>query len=227
MRKKLYLFPLFLLGFCLTITSCLNNDDGNDKIDEEWKSLQENYYNKAAADNSYNALSSQSGNGKIYWKASSVITDSDKTLRITANGTPEFTDTVAVRYEGWYFDKTGEKIIFDSTENPSLRSNLAYSLGDAQSQYPNKKSIQFAVSGTTSGLKTAIAVLDGTLTLLQDMTTGEEREVVIPQELGYKWGVSSYTSPSGGSSYVLIPAYTTLWFRVKLMKIIPMSGLSS
>ena len=58
----------------------------------------------------------------------------------------------------------------------------------------------FRVSGT----------VDGFATMLQHMKVGEQVEVCIPQRLGY--GATAQTS---------IPAYTTLWFRIKLLKIIP------
>ncbi len=213
MTKKLLLFPLIVFAVCLGMVSCVDDDD-DVNIDEEWKSLNEGYYNKVAADASYNALSSQSGNGKVYWKNSSVIVDSKDALRISPEGKPEFTDTVVVRYEGWYLDKEGEKVIFDSTENPSVSSRLAYALTDRDSPYPNKKSIKFAVNG----------VIDGWTTLLQDMKVGEEREVCIPQILAYGSIGSTYYSSTTKSTYPMTPGYTTLWFNVRLLKIIPMKG---
>lgn len=219
MRKKLYLFPLFLLGFFLfTTTSCLNsNHDDEVKVDEEWKALNETRFAKVASDDSFNELSSQSGNGKIYWQKSTEITSVDEgnTVRITVEGKPEFTDTVVVRYEGWFFDKTGDKKIFDSTENPSLKSTVDYNYGVASSAEPNYNKITFTVN----------KVIDGWITLLQDMRVGEERIVCIPQQLGYGGTASTYTPTSTSPTYTLIPAYTTLWFRIKLYKIIPMKGL--
>jgi len=196
--------------------SCVNDDDDDVKIDEEWKSQNDNRFNQVASDGSYNSLSSQSGNGKIYWKNSSVITDSDENiLKVTVSGTPEFTDTIVVRYEGWYFDKNNKKIIFDSTENISFRSDLLYKLGESSNPDPNKKPMQSPVKG----------LIDGWVTLLQDMKTGEEREVCIPQALAYGASGSSYQSSYTGNSYLIIPGYTTLWFNVKLLKIIQMKDL--
>lgn len=216
MRRKLYLFPLFLFSICILITSC-NKDDDDTSIDEEWKSLNETRFNEVAADkSSYTELRSQSDNGSVYWKKSTMIGDSDDALRISPSGNPEFTDTVVVRYEGWYFDKTGEKVIFDSSENPSLKSKIAYSVGASSSPYPNKQPLQGAVSG----------FIDGFSTILQNMQVGDERVVCIPQQLGYGSGGSTYTPVTNGGTYTLIPGYTTLWFDIKLIKIISMSGLS-
>ncbi len=50
--------------------------------------------------------------------------------------------------------------------------------------------------------------IDGYTTMLQNMDEGQQVEVCIPQKLGY--GTSGYNS---------IPGYTTLWFRIKLMKV--------
>lgn len=198
MIKKTYYLLFLCLGIItFSFISC-GSDDDDTAIDEEWKAYQDTEFNKVAADKSvYTEIKSEANNGSVYWKESSVITDSDLATRISPQGTPNFTDTVVVRYEGWYFDTTGKKYIFDSTENPSLNSI-------ANSFIPNKQSVQFAVNG----------VIGGWITLLQDMTVGEEREVCIPQQLAYG---------STGSGY--IPGYTTLWFRLKLLKIKSMKGL--
>ncbi|MEN9918964.1 MAG: hypothetical protein RL662_1400 [Bacteroidota bacterium] len=203
MIKKLFLFPLFLMAISLSITSCLNNDDNEETIDQEWKMLNETRFNKVVSDDLFNELSSQSNNGLVCWKA----------LHITMEGKPEFTDTVMIRYEGWYFDKLGKKIIFDSTENPSLISNINYNLGLAPSKDPNKQQVKFAVN----------SLIDGKTTILQDMRAGEEREVCIPHQLGYGGSPSTYR-PTATTTYTIIPAYTTLWFNVKLIQIIPMKG---
>ncbi|MBD8349229.1 FKBP-type peptidyl-prolyl cis-trans isomerase [Dysgonomonas sp. HGC4] len=217
MRKKLYLFPLFLLGFFMfTTTSCLNSNNDNDvEIDEEWKALNETRFAKVASDDSFNALLSQSGNGKVYWQPSTVITDGNS-VRMTVEGRPEFTDTVVARYEGWYFDRDNKKIIFDSTENPSLISQINYTYGLSSSVQPNYTRSQFTVN----------KVIDGWITLLQDMKVGDERVVCIPQELGYGSVDNTYTpNVTGASTFKIIPAYTTLWFRIKLYEIIPMKPL--
>lgn len=232
MRKKLYLFPLLLLGFFMfTATSCLNNNNDNEvEIDEEWKSLNETRFATVASDPSFNALSSQSGNGKVYWQGSTVITDTDagNILKITVEGKPEFTDTVVIRYEGWYFDKAGEKVIFDSTENPSLRSRIDYTYGKVSSPYPNYTRATFAVNPATSATAAnnyVGGIIEGCSILLQDMKVNDERVVCMPQQLGYGSTASTYSPTTSSPTFTLIPAYTTLWFRIKLYQIIPMKGL--
>lgn len=192
MNKKRYYWFVLLLGITFSFVACVDKDD--DKIDEEWKQFQESEFSKVITDNTFNRLKSQTGNGEVAWKLSTEITDSDKLIRTTPQGRPEFTDTVMVRYEGWYIDQAGKKYIFDSTENPSLGSGGAN---------PNKTKRKFAVN----------KVIEGWTTILQNMKVGDERLVYIPQELGY-----------GGAKQTLIPAYTTLWFRIKLFEIIPMKG---
>lgn len=235
MVKKLYLFPLFLLVFFMfATTSCLNSNNNNEEeIDEEWKALNETRFAKIASDNAYNALSSQSGsNEKVYWQTSTEITnvDNENSLRITVDGKPEFTDTVVIRYEGWYFDKAGQKVIFDSTENPSLRSRLDYIYNSTKypSPEPNYNKSTFAINPATSATKANNyigGIIEGCSILLQDMKVNDERVVCMPQQLGYGRTASTYAPTNSSPTFTLIPAYTTLWFRIKLYEIIPMKGL--
>ncbi|WP_110311951.1 FKBP-type peptidyl-prolyl cis-trans isomerase [Dysgonomonas alginatilytica] len=233
MRKKLYLFPLFVLVFFLfATTSCLNSDNNNEvAVDEVWKALNESRFAKVASDDSFNALSSQTGYGKVYWQKSTEITNVDQgnTVRISVEGRPEFTDTVVVRYEGWFFDKDEKKVIFDSTENPSLISTIKYRYGLASSTQPNYNKATFAVNPRTDGTYTGVyGVIEGWSTLLQDMKVGDERLVCIPQELAYGGTANTYTpNVTGAPTFTIVPAYTTLWFRVKLYEIIPMKPLNS
>lgn len=234
MRKKFYLFPLFLLGFfMLATTSCLNSNNNNEEdIDEEWKALNETRFAKIASDNLFNALSSQSGNGRVYWQTSTVITDVDKenSLRITVEGKPEFTDTVVIRYEAWYFDKAGEKVIFRSTENISLKSRLDYTYNSSNypRPEPNYSRATFAINPATSATKAnnyVEGIIEGCSILLQDMKVNDERVVCMPWELGYGRYASTYAPTNSSPTFTLVPAYTTVWYRIKLYEIIPMKGL--
>ena len=192
MNRKIYiLLALLITGTALFVSSCSKDDDN--KVDQDWKTFQETEFQKVAKNTEYTEVASETGNGSIYWQNSSVITDSDLASRITTSGTPEFTDTVSVRYEGWYYQLDGTKYIFDSTEGPT----------NVSTTNPNKVAKQFAVN----------AVIDGWTTALQRMHEGDEKLVVIPQQLGY-----------GSSAQTYIPAYTTLWFRIKLVKIISIAG---
>ena len=206
MNKKIdYLFLFLCLGLIsFSFASCTSDND-DDKIDEEWKAYQDAEFKKVAADPAFHELKSQANNGSVYWQESTVITDSDlSTSRISPQGTPNFTDTVVLRYEGWFFDLKGKKFVFDSTENPTTVSNTV----------PNKRPVQFGIDKTPTSTGGTSSIIDGWKTVLQDMTTGEERLVCIPQELGYGASISGY-----------IPAYTTLWFRIKLLEIKSMKGL--
>lgn len=195
MKKILFLPLAIVFSISILFTSCLNNDDDN-KVDEGWKAYQTSLFQKVTTDvTNYDTLVSQSANGFIMWQNSSVITNSDLLQKTSVQGYPVFTDSVVVRYEGWYYDMSNKIQIFDSTENPSL----------SNASNPNKVERQFAVS----------SVVDGFSTALQKMTVGQEKLIVIPQQLGYKSSATSY-----------IPAYTTLYFRIKLINIVPMKSHS-
>lgn len=226
-RYSPFLFLLFLVS-TFTMVSCLGGGNDQPKIDEEWKALNETRFNKVATDPAFSPLTSESGNGKVYWQKSDVITNTDKgiTLKTTMDGRPEFTDTVVVRYEGWFFDKDGVKVIFDSTENPSLRSRLGYQYGLSPTPDPNRQKAIFAINPKTPTKNGGYSgIIEGFSVVLQDMQVGDERVVCIPQQLGYGGTASTYTPGNNAPTYTLIPAYTTLWFRIKLYEIIPMKGL--
>jgi len=202
MNKKL--FALIAL-FCslILLASCSDDDSG---IDEEWKAYNENIYRKAAANTDYKSRNSFSGNGTVYWKYTDFFDIEDekngiKTMlpKITESGSPYSTDSVIVRYEGWFFLKDSTKYIFDSTE------------GDNNAQAGRG----FRISGVSStGAFTG--VVDGWITMLINMKVGDAVEVCIPSELGYK-----AAGLSDNYYNEIIPGYTTLWFNIKLLKIIP------
>lgn len=196
MNKKINYFGLLFLCIIISFASCVDSDDSSG-IDEDWKYFNEKAFaelpiSENATDTLYKILASPSNNGSVKWRASDSIVDvyPTKSLKIAPDGKAEYTDSVQVRYEGWYYTMDSTKVIFDSTENPVYGSTTN----------PNKVSKGFKIS----------SVVDGWQTLLYDMTEGEEREVWIPWQLGY-----GATASSSG-----IPGYTTLRFRIKLMKII-------
>ncbi|MDR1809548.1 MAG: FKBP-type peptidyl-prolyl cis-trans isomerase [Prevotella sp.] len=100
-----------------------------------------------------------------------------------------FSDTVKVRYNGWFRDSDGKIIIFDSTEKPTYFSPTTD---------PNKQAATFRVGD----------LIDGWRTALYRMKEGDEWSIVIPYQLGY--GMTA----SGN-----IPACTTLYFDLKLLEI--------
>ncbi len=177
-KKPFILIALFAaLAF---LASCSTDDETG--IDEEWKAYHQGLVDEVAANPEYKYYTSRSGNGRVYWKRiSDFIPDTgdenyDKTL------SPQFTDSVHVRYTGWYFYKDGTKYTFDSTED----------------------------NGATYKARVGNNI-DGWATMLQNMVEGDQVEICVPYMLGY-----------GAYAYNSIPGYTTLWFKMKLLKVIPL-----
>lgn len=186
MNKKIYAF-LALFCFVVSFSSCMKDDTTT--IDEAWKSYNDQQIRDVIANSEYKQLESYSKNGVVYWKNTDFIADNEspsKSTKITQDRKPYFTDSVVVRYEGWYLNNDGSKYVFDTTE------------GTANSQAGRG----FRVGN--SGL------IDGWVTILQNMTVGQQVEVIIPYQLGY--GTVMYNK--------IIPGYTTLRFKIKLLKII-------
>jgi len=178
------LFALIALLCSVAFISCSTDD--NYKIDEEWKAYNEQIVIDIAKNSEYSQRASLSGNGYVYWKSVDDFVPDEKSglsTKITEDGRPYITDSVTVRYTGWYLLADGTKYTFDTTE------------GDY-----NGVPRSFPVSG----------VVDGWSTMLQYMKVGDQVEVCIPYRLGY-----------GAVAQTYIPAYTTLWFRMKLLDIIP------
>lgn len=206
MNKKLFaLAALMLCSFALFMSSCSKTDDNN-VVDEVWKAYNEAIVKETAAKllpdgkKEYKPRESLTKNGTMYWKYTDFFDLEDEkynrksaSTKITAEGTPYVSDSVVVRYEGWYFFEDGTKYIFDSTE------------GDNNSQTGRG----FRLSSLAEG-----GVM-GWVDMLLYMHEGEAVEVCIPYQLGY--GAAGYYTSTGIQT---IPGYTTLWFRIKLLKII-------
>ncbi|GHV13358.1 hypothetical protein FACS1894169_00280 [Bacteroidia bacterium] len=187
------LFALIAIFSFVVFSSCTSTDDYG--IDVEWKKYNEKIVMETAAKTAeYTARKSLSNNGYVYWKYVTDFIPDEKSApstKVTEDGTPYFTDSVSVRYTGWYLLKDGTKYTFSTTE------------GDY-----NGVPRTFLVSSNM--VKEISSNLDGVTTMLQYMKVGQQVEFCIPQRLGY-----------GGVTQGYIPAYTTLWFRIKLLKIIP------
>ncbi|GAB6008360.1 FKBP-type peptidyl-prolyl cis-trans isomerase [Dysgonomonas reticulitermitis] len=187
------LFALIAIFSFVVFSSCTSTDDYG--IDVEWKKYNEKIVMETAAKTAeYTPRKSLSNNGYVYWKyVTDFIPDekSGPSTKVTKDTTAYFTDSVSVRYTGWYLLKDGTKYTFSTTE------------GDY-----NGVPRTFLVSSNM--VKEISSNLDGVTTMLQYMKVGQQVEVCIPQRLGY-----------GGVTQGYIPAYTTLWFRIKLLKIIP------
>lgn len=182
MNKKIYILAA-LISLLLTIfTSC--GDSKDDGIDYEWKARNEKLFEEAASTYT-NILNSESQDGFIRFNK---VSEGNSNLKMAQDGTIQFSDSVTVRYEGWYIKANGEKYIFDSTE----------------------KNNQVSI---TSPVKGGIFV-DGHTTMLQEMKEGDEVEMCIPYKLGY----GSFAQTIGNQT---IPAYTTLFYNMKVVKVIP------
>lgn len=214
-NKKISLIAV-LLGL-LFISSACGDDNNDNEVSEEWKVYQRNLVTKVkemkdeSGNKVYEEIKSVSYMGSIYVKDSEFITKGieqgifDKNepnlnlfpkTKATGTDRPNYdSDVVRVRYEGWYYTESDVKAIFNSTER-----NL--STGEWLNNVSN--GVDFSVGG----------VVDGFRTLLQNMKVGEEKIVCIPYQMGYGTE-SQYDSYTGA---VTIPAYTTLFFDVKLLR---------
>ncbi|MDH6355166.1 FKBP-type peptidyl-prolyl cis-trans isomerase [Dysgonomonas sp. PH5-45] len=164
MKKQIYflllLIPILSFGF----SSCEDDDDNYDK---EWHKENKDAFDKFDGIRIYSGMDVGYGESSLHvkYKTASSIRDNTVPEIPVTNVSPLFTDTVVVRFTGWFIDKKGEKIIFDSTEEPKHGSSVN----------PNKVAQKFAVN----------AVINGWTTALQNMHEGEEREIWVPYELGY------------------------------------------
>ncbi|MFV0535864.1 MAG: FKBP-type peptidyl-prolyl cis-trans isomerase [Dysgonomonas sp.] len=193
------LFALIAIFSTVIFSSCTTTDDY--EIDTEWKEYNEKIVMETAANTEYTARKTLGNNGYIYWKyVTDFIPDekSSPSTKVTEDGTPYYTDSVTVRYTGWYLLKDETKYTFSTTEGD---------YNGVPKTFKVSASMIKELTGTTYDKNT-----DGVATMLQYMKEGEQVEVCIPQRLGFS---------STALSSVYIPAYTTLWFRIKLLKIIP------
>ncbi len=194
------LFALIAILSTIIFSSCTSTDDY--EIDTEWKEYNEKIVMETAANTAeYTRRASLSGNGDVYWKnVTDFIPDEESTpsTKVTEDGTPYYTDSVTVRYTGWYLLKDGTKYTFSTTEG---------NYNGVPKTFQVSASMIKELTGTNYDENT-----DGVATMLQHMTVNQQVEVCIPQRLGFG---------STAMSNIYIPAYTTLWFRIKLLKIIP------
>lgn len=213
--NKIY-WSLLILFFSLSFSSCMSDDD--DDVDYDWKNYQTSVYDNistisnASGERIYTGLKSESGNGYVYWKTSDFITNrmqgdfSQKqpdvyTLTRSISVKPSaLTDSVVVRYEGWYYDKEGEYVRFDGTEKITESKPPYYGTNNniINGNGVKDDGVGFAVSGAVDGFRTTI----------MDMEINEERITCIPSNMGY-----------GSTATTSIPANTTIFFDIKLLKI--------
>lgn len=163
MNRKLFTFLVFICSI-VSFSSCVDDDDNN-TVSEEWKTYNDKQVREASATGSgYSPRSSISGNGSVYWKS---ITDFIPGDTPSIDRLPIFTDSISMRYEGWFYALDGTKYTFDSTEGD--KNGIPYR------GYINN------------------GLIDGFATMLQNMNIDEQVEVCIPYLLGYGT-VGSYNS---------------------------------
>lgn len=204
MRKNILLILFILFGLGVSFVSC--DDDDNTYYDEAWKLFNDSIYYAAKNNPAYSEWQSQSFNGSLYYKR---YAENDETSPFSKSfieiedQTPLFSDSVVCRYVGWFIRNNEDKTpyFFDGTENSVIIDGKEHEL-----TFNKKQGVGFRVSG----------VIDGWATALQNMKPGDEVRICMPYMLGY--GAAGLSNSSTGAT--MIPGYTTLWFDVKLLKII-------
>lgn len=193
MKKSLNISIVFWVSsLFLSLVSCGDDNSSNYyDVSEEWIKHQDDWVEKvkeASREGLYTPIKSESGLGYIYTRPSDFITNNmagdfdkdgpeaipeSKSVRAIRETIYE-TDSLEVRYEGWYYNLDDKKVIFDTTESGSVVNG-----GQSRS---------FRVNGTVDGFKTTLLA----------MKVGEERIVCIPYKLGYgaygNSNISGYTT---------------------------------
>ena len=197
--KRNILFILASLAFACIVMSC-GDDDDNSSYDREWKAYNDKLYYALIDSANYTDIPSKTGDGSIYMKRFTDENSPFKT-KISDTGYPTYGDSVVVRYVGWYFNLDGTPVIFDGTENKCTINGKDYNLN-----FNKQGGIEFGV---------AKGIIDGWITALYRMKDGDAANIAIPYKLGYgAYGLTNnYTT--------VIPGYTTLWFNIKMVKVIP------
>lgn len=198
--KKNVLYALITFGVLFGLASC--SDDDKQYYDPQWKEFNDKMYYKAE-DRGYNEYKSLSGNGSIfmkkYTKENWPFVEVEKTdgVNVTAKVRPVFGDSVVVRYVGWYYNYEEKPYVFDTTENKHTIDGVEYN-----NMGGNRQDI--------AGFRLGKGLIDGWITALYRMDEGDAANIAIPYTLAY-----------GASGYGKILGYTTLWFDLKLVKVIP------
>lgn len=196
MSKRIYILS-FLAIFALSFISCGDDNDSNADV-LAWKAHQDQVFRDVANSGLYFEQGSKTGDGSVYYRRSTLIADNDAPrslvsprLQEITGAHPLFTDSVRVRYMGWYLNADNEKVVFDGTENIKI-DGKEYTFNEPQGR-------GFFANGVIAGWTDIMTNI---------MYPGDEYEVCIPQQLGYK--------SSGSGS---IPYYTTLFFDIKLLEV--------
>lgn len=198
--KYILLLALVFSFSAIFLSSCLDDDD-EVTIDEEWKSKNETEFKAVGTSNTdfYKIYSLYSGNNEAnspdyIWAKPSSEIE---TLGLSIRAT---VDGHPEFNDSVYCRYEGWYFTKDN-EKYIFDSTEGKTTGSTSN--PNKVPRGFVVSGVIEGWRTA----------LYSMKVGDELEMAIPWKLGY-----------GANSSSAIPGYTTLYFRMKLLKIVPIKG---
>lgn len=196
MKKNVLLILSILLGSLICLVSCGDDDD---VYDEAWKLYNDSIYYSLVDNNDYERVQSESENGFIFMKKYTAENSPFKSFHEVEGESPLFSDSVVCRYTGWYFSKGGEPLVFDGTENEVVINGKTI-----KTNFNKMQGEGFRLN----------EIIDGWSTAAQYMKVGESCQICIPFMLGY--GANGLTR----NNTQVIPGYTTLWFDMKLLKVI-------
>ncbi|MCR5180643.1 MAG: FKBP-type peptidyl-prolyl cis-trans isomerase [Bacteroidaceae bacterium] len=208
MKKLLFFFVSAILATALV--SCSDDSEDYDAYDE-WQSRNAAWYLQIA-DSARTAIhQAQEQYGSTWeqycdWKMlkslqrsqtfQSGVTEDSICVRVLSRGTgtvsPLFTDSVRVSFRGWLMPTTAA----DGSVEEITFTQTYYGTFDATTARPQLAAVS--------------SFADGFSTVLQYMVEGDDWMVYIPQQLFY-----------GEEEKDVIPAYSTVRFRIQLAAIYP------
>lgn len=172
MNKKIYILSVFAI-LAFSFMSCGGNDDDSTAEILAWKAHQDQIFRNVASSGTYSELVSRTGDGSVYYKVSTDITDNDtksapstRLIEVPANERPLSTDSVVCRYMGWYLDADNKTVIFDGTETMTING--------VKAEYNRQQGIGFMANQVIAGWTDLLTGI---------MSVGDEYEVCIPQQL--------------------------------------------
>lgn len=201
MNKITYIITgtILLTCFALLFSACGDDDDNSYKIDNAWRNRNQLLFEEAEKSNEYKKIYSSQFNGDT--NRPYILAKESNTI-ITTPTVGTFTTS-----EG-YVEFTDTVVCryegwLFNTNNEKIIFDSTENPVAGSVTHPNYVPKAFSVNGLIEGWRTA----------LYAMRVGDELEIVIPHDLGY-----------GAIDKGIIKPYTTLYFRIKLLRIIPMKG---
>lgn len=192
MNKKLFALIIAISCSSAFFMSC-STDDNSTGIDEEWKAYNEQQIADLVKE--INAGTSEYQTRESESKAASIY------FRYIDDYDDEITKTISTK--------------ITDTETPYYTDSVAYRCeGTFLWNDGTEHIFQSDNNGSISRARVS-SHIDGFTTMLQHMHKGEQVEVIMPYQLGY--GTSGLIS----GTTTIVPAYTTLKFKIYLIDIIP------